>query len=679
MILGLTAAQLLIGAAVLALAILPWGTLLTRGLTPGLLWRGERVALAALVGYPVACALFYLLCRAGWPALFLPASALAGLAALALGCRGGETSPRADPDARARPHWSLALFVPLALFTMMRWNRAFSPVEGGLAYDHSVDHSLHMSFYWELLRGVPPKEVPVAGGIPFPAYHFLAFMPGLLLLQSTELAMTSVSHVLSPLLKLLLLVPAVYLTVRVRTGDGRTATAVLPALFCAAYAFESAFNERFVVGPSPHYDLVRNEAAGGGLVVWASIACLLVLHDRARRQEDPGADRLLLLASLLAGLSYAFKAQLFLLFGGAYALVLVVDFLRGRSREPLKNLLVMASAFAALLWLSRGAGSFATVEWRPGLFAELYIYPNLRRDPSALSQALRSVFESFPAGFGYLLAVTFAMMRIVAFSPLVPAFLLSAARRAKTLELADRVAALAFVLALPMGYGLSIVSFYKATSPFEFRQAAHGLAFLGVLIDVVALRALLGRRGRDAGAWVLGAATLAAAAAAPTLVQERHFVPARSGIVLSPDEQCALLFLREQTPIDALVVSARTGLQRLNHQAVVSGFAGRRAVLEVFEKEVDWDNDRERDIRRLFSTEDAQLAQRILERYRVDYVLESPALPLQARPELLRLVHQRGGHRVFRIERSPDAPPAPPPAKEFRRPDELRCLPSGQT
>lgn len=675
--LGLTAEQGVIAAAVLALAILPWGFLATRGLAPGLLLRSERAVLAALAGYPLAAALYYLLCRAGGAAAFLPLSAMAALAASVLAWRAGPAAPD-GPGDRALPHWSLLLFVPLAVFTMMRWSRPFSPVEGGLAYDHSVDHTLHLSFYWELLRGVPPREVPVAGGVPFPAYHFLAFMPGLLLLHSSELPVTAVYHLLSPLLKLLLLMGGVYLIVRVRTGDGRAATAVVPALFCAAYAFESSWSDRFIVGPAPHYDFLRNEAEGGGLVVWSAIGCLLILYDRSReRGDDAAAGKLLVLASLFAGLSYAFKAQLFLLFGGAYGLALAVLLLRGRAREALPALLVMAGAFGALFWLSRGPGSTPSVEWRPGLFAELYIYANLRRDPSPwIREGLLRSFESFPGGLGYVLAVPLAIFRVVAFSPLVAAFLFRAVRHARKLGLADVVALLAFLLALPVGYGLSIVSFYKATSPFEFRQAAHGLAFLAVLIDVVALFAFVRRGGRDAGAWVLSAATLASAAAGPVLLVERPYVPARAGIVLSAGEQCAILFLRSQTPPDALVVSARTGLRRMNHQAVIAGFAGRRSVLEVFEKDVDWNNDRERDIRRLFSTPDEDVARRILERYEVDYVLESPALPLKFPKTGLELTYERDGHRVYRVRRTPETPAGQAVPKRFLRTDELRCGPS---
>lgn len=679
MSLGLTVWGAACAAAILALAILPWGMLLTRGLFPGLLLRGERMLLSGLAGYPAAATLFYLLSRAGWASAFLPISALAALGALLLASRRGAAAPVAPTDKGTRPHWSLALFAALAVITMMRWSRAFSHVEGGLAYEHSVDHTLHQSFYWELLRGVPPQQLPVAAGIPFPAYHFLSFMPGLLLIQSAALSVTTVYHVLSPLLKLALLMGAVYLTVRVRTGDGRAATAALPALFCAAYAFESRWSERFIVGPSPHYDFLRNEAEGGGVVVWATIGCLLVLYDRTREQGEPSrAGRILMLASLFAGLSYAFKAQLFLLFGGAYGLALVLLLWRGRAREAVSSLAVMAAAFGTLFWLSRGPGSTPTVEWRPGLFAELYIYPNLRRDPSAwVSEGLTGFFESFPGGLGYLLAVPVAIWRVVAFSPLVVAFLIFAARRARTLGLADLVASLAFVVALPMGCFLSIVSFYKATSPFEFRQAAHGLTFLAVLIDVVAVFVLARRLGRDAGAWVLGAAAFASAVATPTLLRERPYVPARAGIVLSPGEQCAIVYLRQSTPPDAVVISARTGLQRLNHQAVVAGFAGRRSVLEVFEKDADWDNDRERDIKRFFGTTDEEVAQRVLDRYHVDYVLESDALPIRSAKAGLDPVFERDGHRVYRVKR-PGSSVAPRPVPEpFRRVDELRCPPSG--
>src|SRR6185436_12185832 len=98
---------------------------------------------------------------------------------------------------------------------------------------------------------------------------------------------------------------------------------------------------------------------------------------------------------------------------------------------------------------------------------------------------------------GFLLAVPFAIWRIAAFSPLVPAYVVDVIRRARGAGAADVFFALVFLLALPMGYGFSVVSFYEQTSPFEFRQAAHGLALLGAALTVAVLHALLERRGRD--------------------------------------------------------------------------------------------------------------------------------------------------------------------------------------
>lgn len=695
--LGLTAPMAVRAVAVLALAILPWGLVLTRGVGSGTSLPAERLGLAALVGYPAGATVYYLLARLHASVAFLPLSAVVAVVAFA---RSREPrAPAASADDRdalaagAPPAVALALLVPLILFTLTRWNRAFVPADGGLAYEHSTDHSLHLSLYWELLRGVPARQVPAAAGVPFPAYHFLSFMPGLLLIRAGVPVVTAY-HAVSPLLKLSLLMGAVYLALRLRTRDGRTATAGLAVVFLVDYAFEVHFNERVVVGPPPHYDVIRNEAEGGGVVVWAIIAALLVLHDRARSTgiEDSRGERPLLLACLLAGLSYAFKAQLFLLFGGALALALVLLLVRDRSRLLLRGLALTALAFAAMFWLSRGEGSMATVQWRPGLFAEMYIYPNLRRDPRPLIHTvLLGAFQSFPAGLGFLLAVPFALWRIVAFSPLVPAYVVDVMRRARSAGVSDAFFALAFVLAVPMGYGFSVVSVYEATSPFEFRQAAHGLALLGAAVSVGALHELARRRGLDAGAWVLGTSVAAAVAVTPLLARAEPYVPARAGIVIGPDEQCALLFLRHRTPLDAVVASARaTSLadlrrrsMRLNHQAVVAGFAGRRSVLEFYGKEVDWNNDRERDLRRLFTATDPAVAGQVLDRYHVDYVLESDALPLAFPKQALERVFERGGWRIYRVVR-PGAghqtaalPPVPEgtPDDPEETPDDLRCTP----
>ncbi|HEV7498710.1 MAG TPA: hypothetical protein VGQ33_01850, partial [Vicinamibacteria bacterium] len=401
---------------------------------------------------------------------------------------------------------------------------------------------------------------------------------------------------------------------------------------------------------------------------------------------DAGGRRALLAAAALAGLSYAFKAQLFLLFGGAFGLAILALFLRDRARALVAAAALTALVFAAVFALSRVGGSTATVQWRPGLFADLYIYPNLRRDPArAVDRALMTFFASVPGGRGYLLAVPFALWRIVAFSPLVPAYVIDVLRRARSAGISDAVFAAAFLLALPMGYGFSVVSFYAESSPFEFRQAAHGLALLGAVVTVCVGHALLARRGVDAGLAVLATMAAASLAVAPFLAGAPPYVPARAEIVLGADEQCALLFLRHHTPPDAVVASVRgatvgdlqpRGL-RLNHQAVVSGFAGRRAVLEFYGKEVDGRNDRVRDLRRLFTTTDPAVAAQVLERYGVDHVLESPALPLRFPKDRLRPVFDRAGWRVYEVLGADrGAGPRPEGGDDRSPPDapgDLRC------
>jgi len=668
--LGTGPGSVLQAALVLAVALLPWGWLVTRRMAAGVLLRGERVALAALAGYPVSATAYYLLSLAGLHAAFLPASLLLGVGLAFSAKRSGAWTAPESLEERARPHWSLPLLAPLALLVTTRGNGAFEAVAEGLAYNHSVDHSLHLAFYWEMLRGFPPLQVPAAAGLPFPAYHVLAFMPGLLLVRATDLPLTTVYHALLPLMKVSLLMAGAYLAVRVRTGDGKAATAAIPAFFVAVYAFETAFDGRFIVGPPPHFDLLRNEAEAGGLLVWTAVACLLALHDRVKAQPETarGAAAPFWLACALAGLSYGFKAQLFLLLGGAFGLALLLWLLRERSRVPLCGLLVMGAGFALLFWLSRGSGRMAEIEWRPGLFAELYVYPNLRRDPWPLvSGTLRDALVSFPAGLGYLFAIPLAVWRVVAFSPLVVVYLLDSARQARRLGLADAVASLAFLLALPMGYGLSVVSVYRETSPFEFRQAVHGLALLGCLIDVVALHALLRRYGSRAAERVLAAVAVATLLCVPVLL-EPPYLPPRTAIVLTPDEQCTLLFLRERTSPDAVVVSARPGGARLNHHAVIAGFAGRRSVLEFY-----WDNARQHDAERLFATRKPAIARQILDRYGVDYVVETRGTALRSVPEGLQLVYERGVERIYRVPREGTPPESRTVPELFRRPDPLRC------
>jgi hypothetical protein len=679
--LGIGPKDAFLSASTLAFAILPWGALATHGVAPGLLFRSERVLLAGIVGYPLACAAYYLLSLSGAPGAFLPLSAFA-LAVFVWRARSRRPASGALPPPKASPTPLLFILVPLALLVLTRDSRAFLEVGDGLVFNHSTDHSYHLSLYWELLRGMPPQEVAALAGLPFPTYHFLAFMPGVLLAKSAMMPLTLVYFGIGPLLKLTLLMGGIYLAIRVRTGDGRAAAASLPAAFLLDYAFETRFLDRFVIGPTPHFDLLRNEAQGGGLVVWAAIFCLLALYDRTRAEEPVPAreaSRILFTAAVICGLSYAFKAQLFLLLGGAFALTLIGLAIRERSSMPVRAAGLTLLSFAVVFFASRLPGAFASVDFRPGLFAELYIYPFLERDPSPFVRGALLVFlQALPGGF--VLAVPLAIARVVAFSPFVALFLMDRIRRFRTLGVLDSVSVLAFLVALPMGWALSFGSTYLRSDPFEFRQAAHGLSFLGVGISVVALHELLRRYSSNPGGATLATVLMASLAVAPYLGAAPPFVPARAAIRLDSDEQCAMRFLVERTAPDAVVLSLRTDPtfstqgMRLNHQAVVSGFVGRRSVLEYQHSEIDPGHDREGDIRRFFSTRNASAADRIVERYGVDYVVESVELPIRFPKDHLTTVFEGGRFRIYRTDGPAGrARPDVAPPELFRRVPDFRC------
>jgi hypothetical protein len=687
--LGISPGEALRSASILAFAILPWGALTTAGFARGLLHPSERVLLSGIAGYPLACALYYLLSLSGVSGAFLPLSALA-LAVFVWRDRSARR-PVDSPSLSGvtAPSPLLLVLVPLVLLVLTRDSRAFLEVGDTLVFNHSTDHSYHLSLYWELLRGMPAQEVAAVAGLPYPTYHFLAFMPGVLLAKSAGIPPAVFYFGIGPLLRLTLLMGGIYLAIRVRTGDRNAAAASLPAVFLLDFAFETRFLDRFVIGPTPHFDLLRNEAQGGGLVVWAAMFCLLALYDRARSATEPDhareANQILFMAALICGLSYAFKSHLFLLFGGAFGLALLGLAIRDRTFVPVRAGLVALLSFAVVFFASRLPGAFASVDFRPGLFADLYIYPFLKRDPLAFVRGPLLVFlQTFPGGLGFVLAVPLAMARVVAFSPFVAFYLADRIRRVRTLGFLDLVGFCSFLVALPMGWALSLGSTYFRSDPFEFRQAAHGLSFLGVGISVVVLHELLRRVTPNPGGMTLATVLMASLLVAPSLAAAPPYVPARAAIRLDRDELCALRFLAEKTSPDAVVMSARTdpvtsgrGL-RFNHQAVVAGFVGRRSVLEYYQTGIDPNHDREGDIRRLFSTTNGSAAGRILRRYRVDYVLESAELPLRFPKDHLTTVFERGRFRIYRTSPGVGRPHASStPPEMFRRIPDLVCRAAG--
>jgi hypothetical protein len=672
---GLGLLPALTGAVVAALFVLPFGTALTWRLASPLPC-GERWVLAAVVGYPTGSVAYQLAVRSGVPGAFLLVLAAAAVVAGREVARArGTTNEGGIAAGSFRRSTLLLVLVPAVVYIAAREGGAFRiDADGALTYAHSVDHSVHLALFWEMLRGLPPRQLPTAAGLAFPTYHTFGFMPGLALVRFAGVNLTTAYHVLLPILRTVLLAGAAYLVVRVRTRDVRLALAVIPALLVLGPWLETALAERLVSGPSPYYFFLRNEAGGAAVVLWAAVAALLVLHQELRVAPA------LLLAGVLAGLGFGFKAQMFVLFGGAFFLAAALLFVRDRRRDSAAAAGLALVAFTASFLLARGHGPLGTLHFTPGLFAELYVYPSLAADRwGAIRDGLLAFFRGVPGGRGWILATPLAVWRLATFAPAAPVGLVHAFRRWRTLGAADLTFALVFVWAVPLGYAFSAVSIDREVSPFEFLQAAHGLAFWAAVANVVVLAAALGTRP-DRGRLVLIATLALSTPAFVALARTPAYVPPREAVTLSMDEACALRFVRDRTPFDAVTVGWRESAdgvvktKRLNHQAVLGGLAGRRTVLEYYGYPVDPRGNREKAIRQLFTTTDVDVGFEILDRYAVDYVVELPGRPLLFASPRLAPVYARPTVRVLAVDRGAGAGARPgPPAPPWAEPSDLAC------
>jgi hypothetical protein len=624
------------------------------------LGEGERLTLACCVGYPLAATLRYL-----WELLglregfWMPLLALAAIAAvrrLRARASASETRPGSWRVAAA-----LALLVPGLLWILMRDAAVFEPTPEGLLYDHPVDYLLQLAWYWEFFRGVPPAELPNVAGLPAPSYHVLGFMPGLFFMRDLGLDALEVQHFAVIALRLLLLMGGLYLCVRLLTDSSLLAIAGLLSAFGVLVASGHALEGRIVDAASPFSFFLASESGGSAIVVWSAIGALLLLSER-----DPDTGRRsLMLASLLAGLSYGFKAQSFLLLAAGYCAALVLVALRDRRRDLISPLLLTLAAALAVFLSWRAPLTLGVPQLAPGLFAQLYVLPSLSAERlGSVGEALSRGVALLAAPLDGMLLTLLGVWKMLGLSPFVPAWLATLAWTWRRRGLAELAFGFGCLFALPLGYLFSVRAIDGVVSPYEFIQAAQGLAFLAAIVNVVALSALLCRLTRRANLWTAAVTGLAALAVVPLLLTGKTVRTPHRSAVLDVDEVCGLLYLRNFTPLDAVVASARgegvpptSAGRRLNYHPLVGGLAGRRTLLEYFWREVDPGTDRVRAIRRLFATTDAVEGERILRRFGVTHVLEYAGRPLAfTSPELVP-VYGRGGVRVYRFGGGSVAPP----------------------
>jgi hypothetical protein len=630
----------------LALLALPAGILLTRGLAGPLEGTFERVVLAALVGYPVSAASLFLLERARIPGLLPVVVALAAGLAIFVTIRAARSRWHAWLDT---PSLAPPLLLAAAVMALLWGTRALTPAWGGLVYDPrdaGFDRLMHPAFLWELLRGVPPAQLPSVAGVPFPSYHVLGYLPGVALVRHAGLGVVTVAHVVLPAVHLTLMLAGILLCVRLRTGSRALSLAAVIALVFVVNTLPSlgsGFQRALFSLESTGQKL----SGGAGAAVWAAVLSLLALHGRL--EDERGRQRALLLAGTLAGLSYGFKAQTFLIFAPAFGLALLFG-LFGAQRTRLLALAACAGAALALFALNPRitAGS---VVFAPGLFGNQWgraaaIFPSLGSVAAGILATPIALLSKLPHALPYL------------------AFVVWRLRRPRSAPALDLVLALVVPLVLLAALTIGMREPEGEISALAVVVALGAIQVAAVPVDVVVLSHLFSRAGLRGERTMLLLAISAAVGLLP-LTLARTAQRLDTGIALSRGEVDALAYLRSHAPLDAVVATARSRsfpalrqpLRGLDRFAVVAGLAGRRSVLEYYRPGIDPDGDRHAALGLLFSTRKPEVAEAILRRYGVDYVLEYPGLRLKTALDGLAVVHESQGVRVWRYGPPPVLPP----------------------
>src|SRR5262249_28660877 len=157
----------------------------------------------------------------------------------------------------------------------------------------------------------------------------------------------------------------------------------------------NAIEMRIVDAASPFSYFMTSESGGSAIVVWTVVAALLVLSER---EQGQARRRALLLASLIAGLSYGFKAQMFLLMAPAYCAALMLPATSHPRGRRLAAVAITAAAAAAVFFSWRAPLTRGLPLLTPGLFARLYVFPAL--GPARLGVAgawLTATLERLPS------------------------------------------------------------------------------------------------------------------------------------------------------------------------------------------------------------------------------------------------------------------------------------------
>jgi hypothetical protein len=612
-----------------------------------------RLGLALLAGYPTALTIYFAFGLMGLERFFPVAPALAAALALALALR--RESDRATwlaqgsarlAEAVRQIDWGAVFVFWVVLLVCLPWMRFLEPDGADFVYRGYEDNLVHAAYVQELFRGVPPTQLPMAAGEPFPKYHLLHNVFVMAVARYTALDPLQSYFTLAPIVLHAALVLGLCLIGRTITGSPALGWLAAASVYVFGPPLEEGLARLFAVGaPSIAYFYVNGPSLSGLVVICVALACL-ALFQQAIKEGIPArrAGGLLYVAAFAAGALYLFKAEFFSLFFPAFLLGLGFIILRDRFAPAVASGAVALVTFGFFQFAWR-APSWAHLIMSWGVFAQVRLL-EIQRLFDAQRYAYQVLANYLAAGHSVwpitILLTLVIGWRFIHLSPIIPAYLYNRLRAYRTLALWEVVVGLLFPIWLVFAFAVDAAELSGEARGLLSMAMAILLGFVSLplnacLIGWFALCRWPGARVANfAPAAVLGLTVLVA----PAALWVGRARTAGQSIRLTGAEMSVFSYLDHQTPEQAVVVQDKFG------GSIVPAFSGRRVVVGRFSGKFPG---RQEAVDELYDTHDTARAEAILRQYHVSYLIEYADAPVKFDKSFLHLAFDAGSVKVYQV------------------------------
>lgn len=614
----------------------------------------ERLALCCTAGCVVSSLLCYV------TNMFLPSAAYGYLSALffavfavwQLYAAGGAGSALKHGFRRLRSDFRVAAGA-LALLLVLRFLTVFCYLDSGpdgLEYrQFLVDNRYHVSLIYEMFRGIPMQETPQLSGMPFTRYHFMAHVLTWIPVRYAGADLMDTFHVYMPVLFTLLMAAHTYYASK-RLGGGRpfgyAGTVLMFFLYMPAGGL---FFLRFARPESFQLEqLYFSYNLTAAMPVALGFAHLFIMWTKSSLRAAPG-----IAAAVFAAALFLFKANIFIIVFPAFMCVAGISFLRERRGRRAAAAAIAAgiAAFGILFALYSQYPDLVGFKLKYGAYADrifgshFSFGPHTRGIVRALPDAARQAATIITAPLLQSGAVNAVLLCV---------YYLAAPR--KIFSDYFRMFGIFFFAALLFVYSFlvdsaGLMNLTEFIPPFVFAFAVFpAVGGLKCIRDRIAGACSVDSNEAGPMTRTKAVARLLCIASVAGSVYVT-FVP--FGVFhfpLSPDEVEVWEQAEKITPLESVFLGS-------NYSTGLGTFiGGRRTVVGI-----EWQEDqmpeeyrgRAGDAECFFRTTDAAEAEKIIERYGIDYVVAADGDEIHfPRAGLLREKYRAGDTAMYRVIRN---------------------------